>query len=78
MIVNRSDLRGDSGHGGHDGQQTPVDVQLMARTVHEIVEDMNLGACAETITQTIQILELGNGKKAAIQITVTTDPDSYM
>lgn len=73
--MNRSDIRGNSVHGGHE---TPVDVQLMARTVHEIVEDMNLGACAETITQTIQIIELGNGKKAALQITVTTDPDSYM
>jgi hypothetical protein len=55
-----------------------VDVNLIATLVREVVADMSLGACAETITQTVQILDLGNGKKAALSITVTTDHESYM
>jgi hypothetical protein len=55
-----------------------VNLNLLATMVHEIVADMSLGACAETITQTVQILDLGNGKKAALRITVTTDHESYM
>ena len=55
-----------------------VDANLLATMVREIVTDMSLGACAETITQTVQILDLGNGKKAALRITVTTDHESYM
>ena len=58
--------------------ETAVDAKLMTTMVHEILADMSLGACAETITQTVQILDLGNGKKAALQITVTTDHDAFM
>ena len=55
-----------------------VDIDLMATIVDEVITDMRLGACAETITQTVQIVELGHGKKAAVRITVTTDQDAFL
>ena len=59
-------------------REIPVDVKLMATMAQEILADMSLGACAETITQTVQVLDLGNGKKAALRITITTDDDAFM
>ncbi|HSY29028.1 MAG TPA: hypothetical protein VK832_16080 [Burkholderiaceae bacterium] len=58
--------------------ESAVDIKLMTTMVHEILADMSLGACAETITQTVQVLDLGNGKKAALRITITTDHDAFM
>jgi hypothetical protein len=55
-----------------------VDLELLTASLREILADMSLGACAETITQTVQILDLGNGKKAALRVTVTTDHDTFM
>jgi len=39
---------------------------------------MSCGACQETVTQTAQILDLGNGRKAAIRITITTNEDCFL
>jgi len=78
--LSRSDPPNDSAQTvpGGTNDHTAVDTRLMAKMVHEILADMSLGACAETITQTVQVLDLGNGKKAALRITITTDDDAFM
>jgi hypothetical protein len=78
--LNHSNVSEESTKAGatRAADETKVDVNLVATMVREIVADMNLGACAETITQTVQILDLANGKKAALCITVTTDHELYM
>jgi hypothetical protein len=78
--LNQRDQSGESTRDAnpHATDNVTVDVKLMDIMVHEILSDMRLGACAETITQTVQILNLGNGKKAALSITVTTDHESFM
>jgi hypothetical protein len=55
-----------------------VDAARIANAVNEILIDMDQGACAETITQTVQVLTLANGKKAAVRVLITTDSDLFM
>lgn len=55
-----------------------INGNALALVVEEIIEDMNCGACLRTVTQTAQVLDLGDGRKAAVRITVTTDEDSFM
>ena len=55
-----------------------IDVSVLAQLAEEIVVDMSSGACQETVTQTAQILDLGNGKRAAVRITVTTDSACFL
>lgn len=55
-----------------------INGNVLAQVVEEILDDMNCGACLETVTQTAQVLYLVNGKKAAVRITVTTDEESFL
>jgi|GEM_PF-4761826 len=55
-----------------------VDTTRIVNAVNEILGDMDQGACAETIAQTVQIITLANGKKAAVRVLVTTDADLFM
>lgn len=55
-----------------------INENALSQVVQEILDDMSSGACHKTVTQTAQVLELGNGKKAAVRITVTTDEDSFL
>ena len=55
-----------------------VDARHLAAAVSEIVDDMRCGACAPTISQTVQVLDLGEGKKAAVIITITTEEDRFL
>ena len=55
-----------------------INENALAQVALEMLDDMNSGACHKTVTQTAQILDLGNGKKAAVRITVTTEEDSFM
>jgi hypothetical protein len=78
--VSRPDTPGGTAQdiAARAAHKSTVDVDLMATMVREIIVDMAQGACAETITQTVQVIDLGNGKKAALRVTITTDQDSYM
>ena len=62
----------------HSTPDTTVDIEKIAGAVHEILVDMDQGACPETIAQTVQIIKLANGKKAAVRVIVTTDNDSFL
>ena len=62
----------------HWGITSMINGNALALVVEEIIEDMNCGACLRTVTQTAQVLDLGDGRKAAVRITVTTDEDSFM
>ena len=55
-----------------------INGSALAQVVEEILDDMNCGACQQTVTQTAQVLDLGNGKKVAVRITVTTDEECFM
>ncbi|HEX8955270.1 MAG TPA: hypothetical protein VF798_03295 [Burkholderiaceae bacterium] len=55
-----------------------IDGKHLEAAVNEIVHDMRCGACAPTISQTVQILDLGEGKKAAVIVTITTAEDSFL
>jgi hypothetical protein len=55
-----------------------INENTLTQVVQEILDDMNCGACHKTVTQTAQILDLGNGKKAAVRITVTTEEDHFL
>jgi len=55
-----------------------VDAKHLAETVNEIVGDMQSGACAATISQTVQVLDLGGGRKAAVIVTITTEDDQFL
>lgn len=55
-----------------------VDGKHLEAAVNEIVQDMRCGACAPTISQTVQILDLGEGKKAAVIVTITTAEDKFL
>lgn len=57
---------------------TVIDAKHLAEAANEIVEDMQSGACAATISQTVQVLDLGGGKKAAVIITITTEDDQFL
>jgi hypothetical protein len=59
-------------------QNESVDATRVMNAINEILVDMNQGACAETITQTVQIITLANGKKAAVRVLITTDSDLFM
>ncbi len=78
--MNRSDTPGDvpPNAAAHATNENVVDVKQLANAVNEILVDMNQGACAETITQTVQVFTLANGKKAAVRVIVTTDQDLFM
>ncbi|GEM_PF-3071981 len=55
-----------------------IDGKHLEAAVNEIVDDMRCGACAPTISQTVQILDLGDGKKAAVIVTITTAEDNFL
>ncbi len=55
-----------------------VDAKHLEAAVNEIVDDMRCGACAPTISQTVQVLDLGDGKKAAVIVTITTVQDQFL
>lgn len=55
-----------------------IDGKHLEAAVNEIVDDMRCGACAPTISQTVQILDLGDGKKAAVIVTITTAEDQFL
>jgi hypothetical protein len=55
-----------------------INGDALALVVEEILEDMECGACHTTVTQTAQVLNLGNGKKVAVRITLTTDEEDFM
>ena len=55
-----------------------INENSLVQVAQEILADMNSGACHRTVTQTALILDLGNGKKAAVQITVTTEEDCFL
>lgn len=55
-----------------------VDTTRIVNAVNEILIDMDQGACAETIAQTVQVITLANGKKAAVRVLITTDSDLFM
>jgi hypothetical protein len=55
-----------------------IDGKHLEAAVNEIVDDMRCGACAPTISQTVQILDLGDGKKAAVIVTITTAGDNFL
>ncbi len=57
---------------------TMIDAKHLAEAVHEIVGDMQSGACAATISQTVQVLDLGDGRKAAVIVTITTENDQFL
>ncbi len=62
----------------HASRDERVDATRMMNAVNEILLDMDQGACAETITQTVQVITLANGKKAAVRVVITTDSDLFM
>jgi hypothetical protein len=55
-----------------------IDAKHLAEAVKEIVSDMQSGACAATISQTVQVLDLGDGRKAAVIVTITTENDQFL
>lgn len=55
-----------------------INENALSQVAQEILDDMNCGACHSTVTQTAQILDLGNGKKAAVRITITTEEESFL
>jgi len=55
-----------------------INENTLAQVALEMLDDMNCGACHKTITQTAQILDLGNGKKAAVRITITTEEECFL
>jgi hypothetical protein len=55
-----------------------INETTLAQVALEILDDINSGACHKTVTQTAQILDLGNGKKAAVRITVTTEEECFL
>lgn len=55
-----------------------IDAKHLEAAVNEIVNDMRCGACAPTISQTVQVLDLGAGKKAAVIVTITTVEDQFL
>jgi len=55
-----------------------VDARHLEAAVNEIVDDMRCGACASTISQTVQVIDLGDGKKAAVIVTITTVEDQFL
>lgn len=55
-----------------------IDAKHLEAAVNEIVGDMRSGACAATISQTVQVLDLGGGKRAAVIVTITTESDRFL
>ena len=55
-----------------------IDAKHLEAAVNEIVDDMRCGACAPTISQTVQVLDLGDGKKAAVIVTITTVEERFL
>ena len=55
-----------------------IDAGHLENAVNEILGDMQRGACAPTISQTVQVLDLGGGKKAAVIVTITTEDDQFL
>ena len=59
-----------------------VDVNALTEVaqemVSEMVTDLRGGNCSDTVTQTAQVLDLGNGRKASVRITVTTDRNRFL
>jgi len=55
-----------------------IDEKHLAEAVNEIVGDMQNGACAATISQTVQVVDLGGGRKAAVIVTITTENDQFL
>jgi hypothetical protein len=74
-VVSSNASANTSNHTSHDER---VDATRMMNAVNEILLDMDQGACAETITQTVQVITLANGKKAAVRVVITTDSDLFM
>ncbi len=67
-----------AGQPGSALPATVIDAQHLEAAVNEIVDDMRCGACASTISQTVQVLDLGDGKKAAVIVTITTVEDQFL
>ena len=63
---------------GPAARPVAIDGKHLEAAVSEIVDDMRCGACAPTISQTVQILDLGEGKKAAVIVTITTLEDQFL
>jgi hypothetical protein len=55
-----------------------IDAKNLEAAVNEIVGDMQCGACAATISQTVQVVDLGGGRKAAVIVTITTESDQFL
>ena len=55
-----------------------VDVNALTEVAQEMVTEMRGGTCHDTVTQAAQVLDLGDGRKATVCITVTTDQDRFL
>ncbi len=67
-----------TGHAESALLASAIDAKHLEAAVNEIVDDMRCGACAPTISQTVQVLDLGAGKKAAVIVTITTVEDQFL
>ncbi len=55
-----------------------IDGSLLAKLAQEIIVGIGGVSHQQTVTQTAQVLDLGDGRKAAIHVTVTTDANRFL
>jgi hypothetical protein len=55
-----------------------VDGNALAEVAQEMVLEMRGDSCQGTVTQAAQVLDLGNGRKATVCITITTDQERFL
>jgi hypothetical protein len=60
------------------GTANVIDGSLLARLAQDIIVGIGSVSHGQTVTQTAQVLDLGDGRKAAIRVTITTDADRFL